>query len=215
MRSKEHAHDYRYFPEPDLVPLNISEDWMASICSDMVELPAGRRARFIADYGLREYDAEVLTAQREMSDYFEAAAKASGDPRAAANWVMGDLMAALKAENKDITASPVAAPALGELIALIGKGEISGKLAKEIFAKMFATGDSAPDIIEREGLKQISDTGALEQIVDAVIAANPKQLEQYRSGKTTVIGFFVGQVMKASRGQANPAAVNEILKRKL
>ena len=215
MRSKEHAHDYRYFPEPDLVPLRISEEWMASICSDMVELPSDRRARFIADYGLREYDADVLTAEREISDYFEGVTKASGDPRAAANWVMGDLMAALKAEGKDVVTSPVSAHALGELIALIGKGEISGKLAKEIFAKMFATGDSAAAIIEREGLKQISDEGALENIVDDVIAANPKQLEQYRSGKTTVIGFFVGQVMKASRGQANPAAVNEILKRKL
>jgi aspartyl-tRNA(Asn)/glutamyl-tRNA(Gln) amidotransferase subunit B len=215
MRSKEHAHDYRYFPEPDLAPLRISEAWMNEIRSGMVELPQDRRERFLRDYGLREYDAGVLTATRISSDYFEEVVKASGDPRAAANWVMGDLMGALKAEGKDIAESPVSAASLGELVSLIGKGEISGKLAKEIFPKMMAGGDSARVIIDREGLKQISDTGALEKIVDDVIAANPKQLEQYKSGKTTVIGFFVGQVMKASRGQANPNAVNEILRRKL
>ena len=215
MRSKEHAHDYRYFPEPDLVPLRVSETWLNEIKSDMVELPQERRERFLSDYGLREYDAGVLTATRVLSDYFEAVVKASGDPRAAANWVMGDLMGALRAEGKEIAESPVSAASLGELISLIGKGEISGKLAKEIFLKMLATGDSARAIIDREGLKQISDTGALEKIVDDVIAANPKQVNQYKSGKTTVIAFFVGQVMKASRGQANPNAVNEILRHKL
>ncbi len=215
MRTKEHAHDYRYFPEPDLVPLRVSETWLEKIKSDMVELPQDRRDRFIRDHGLREYDAEVLTATRALSDYYEGVVVASGDPRAAANWVMGDLLGALKADGKDIAESPVTAANLGELVALIGKGEISGKLAKEIFPKMFASGESARAIMEREGLKQISDTGTLETIVDAVISANPKQLEQYKSGKTAVLGFFVGQVMKASRGQADPAAVNEILRRKL
>jgi aspartyl-tRNA(Asn)/glutamyl-tRNA(Gln) amidotransferase subunit B len=215
MRSKEHAHDYRYFPEPDLVPLRISEAWLNRIKSDMVELPQDRRERFLRDYGLREYDADVLTATRVLSDYYEGVVRASGDPRAAANWVMGDLMGALKAEGKEIGDSPVSAANLGELVALIAKGEISGKLAKEVFPKMFAAGESAQAIIEREGLKQISDTGALETIVDQVIAANPKQVEQYRGGKTTVIAFFVGQAMKATRGQANPATVNEILRRKL
>lgn len=215
MRSKEAAHDYRYFPEPDLVPLHVSEHWISRVREVMPELPAERRDRFISQYELREYDAQVLTSTRDLGDYFEKAAKRSGDGRATSNWVMGDLMGALKAAGKEIAESPVSAENLGELVELIAKGEISGKLAKEVFPKMFETGDAPRNIMEREGLKQISDTGALEKIVDEVIAANPKQVEQYKSGKTAVIGFLVGQVMKASRGQANPAAVNELLKNKL
>jgi aspartyl-tRNA(Asn)/glutamyl-tRNA(Gln) amidotransferase subunit B len=215
MRSKEHAHDYRYFPEPDLVPLRISDKWLADVKAHMPELPGLKRERFIEKYGLREYDAQVLTATRSLSDYFERAASVSGDARMAANWVMGDLAGALKAENQEIGESRVSAEKLGELVALIGKGELSGKLAKEVFEKMWTTGDSAPAIMEREGLRQISDTGALEKIVDDVLAANPKQVEQYRGGKTAVMGFLVGQIMKASRGQASPSAVNEMLKRKL
>jgi aspartyl-tRNA(Asn)/glutamyl-tRNA(Gln) amidotransferase subunit B len=209
MRSKEHAHDYRYFPEPDLVPLRIGAEWLEDIRAGMPELPAVKRQRFVESYGLREYDAGVLTATRDISEYFEEAAAVSGDPRTAANWVTGDLMGAL--EGRDITESPISPQRLGELVALIAKGEISGKLAKEVFAKMIETGDSARTIMDREGLRQISDTGALSKIVDDVIAANPKQVEQYKSGKTTVLGFFVGQVMKATKGQANPATVNEIL----
>src|SRR5579872_1912700 len=215
MRSKEHAHDYRYFPEPDLVPLRISGEWLDRVRREMPELPDAKRARFIERYGLREYDAHVLTLTRATSEYFEKAAQGSGDPRAAANWVMGDLMGALKEQGKEITESPVSPEQLGELVSLISKGEISGKLAKEIFPKMFQTGDSARAIMEREGLKQISDSSALGKIVDDVIAANPKQVEQYKSGKTAVLGFLVGQVMKASRGQANPAGVNQLLKEKL
>jgi aspartyl-tRNA(Asn)/glutamyl-tRNA(Gln) amidotransferase subunit B len=215
MRSKEEAHDYRYFPEPDLVPLRISEAWRERIRAAMPELPSTKRARFISDLGLREYDAQVLTSTRELAQYFEETAKASGDGRAAANWVMGDLAGALKEAGKDITRSPISATALGELIKLILSGELSGKLAKEVFLKMFATGDSARAIVDREGLKQISDSGALETIIDDVLAANPKQVEQYKGGKTTVAGFLVGQVMKMSKGQANPAAVNELLKKKL
>jgi aspartyl-tRNA(Asn)/glutamyl-tRNA(Gln) amidotransferase subunit B len=215
MRSKEHAHDYRYFPEPDLVPLRVSERWLEHIRSTMPELPARRRTRLIEEYGLREYDAQVLTATREVADYYEKVAVVSGDPRAAANWVTGELAGVLNAEGKSIDESPVSAEHLGELVGLIRKGEISNKLAKEIFPKMLADGESAAAIIEREGLKQISDTGALEKIVDEVLAGSPKQVEQYRSGKTAVIGFLVGQVMKASRGQANPAAVNDLLKTKL
>ncbi|MBK9170387.1 MAG: Asp-tRNA(Asn)/Glu-tRNA(Gln) amidotransferase subunit GatB [Bryobacterales bacterium] len=215
MRSKEHAHDYRYFPEPDLVPLRISDAWMNRIRDSMAELPAEKRARFIADYGLREYDAQVLTQSRAAADFFETVARAAGDPRAAANWVIGDLSGLLNAEGKSIEESPVTAERLGELVRLIAKGELSNKLAKEVFAKMFSTGEAAAVIIEREGLKQISDTGALEAIIEQVLAANGKQVEQYRSGKTTVLGFLVGQVMKASRGQANPGAVNELLKAKL
>jgi aspartyl-tRNA(Asn)/glutamyl-tRNA(Gln) amidotransferase subunit B len=215
MRSKEHAHDYRYFPEPDLVPLRVSQQWLAQVKAQVPELPAVKRARFLTEYKLREYDADVLTATRATSEYFEKVTLASGDARAAANWVMGDLMGALKAAGKDIENSPVSPEHLGELLQLVGSGEISNKLAKEIFPKMFASGEAAPAIIEREGLKQISDTGALEKIVDDVIAANPKQFEQYRAGKTTVMGFFVGQIMRATKGQANPTAVNELLKKKL
>ncbi len=215
MRSKEQAHDYRYFPEPDLLPLRVSEHWLAEVRSKLPELPQDRRERFVAEYGLREYDAQVLTLTRETGDYFEEAVRASGDGRATANWVVGDLMGMLKAEGKEIAESPIPAAHLGELVALIGKGELSGKLAKDILPKMFQTGEAPSVIMEREGLKQISDSGALEKIVDEVLAANPKQVEQYKSGKTTVIGFLVGQVMKASRGQANPAVVNETLRTKL
>lgn len=215
MRSKEHAHDYRYFPEPDLVPLRVSGAWREKILGEMVEMPAARRQRFLEVYGLREYDAQVLTATRELADYFEAAAKASADPKAVANWVMGDLLGALKAEGKEIAESPIRPEQLGELVTLIAENKLSGKLAKEIFPKMLASGESAAVIMEREGLEQISDTGALEQVVDQVIAANPKQVEQYRGGKQTVISFFVGQVMKVTRGQANPGLVNGLLKKKL
>ena len=215
MRSKEHAHDYRYFPEPDLVPLRVSEHWLHEVKSRLPELPADRRERFVQSYGLREYDAQILTQARNVGDYFERAAAVSGDGRSTANWAVGDLMGLLKAAGKEITESPVSAEYLGELVSLINKGELSGKLAKEILPKMFESGESASVIMEREGLKQISDTGELEKLVDEAIAANPKQVEQYKNGKTTLLGFLVGQVMKASRGQANPAAVNEALKRKL
>jgi aspartyl-tRNA(Asn)/glutamyl-tRNA(Gln) amidotransferase subunit B len=209
MRSKEHAHDYRYFPEPDLVPLRVSEAWLGRIRKDVPELPADKRRRFVESYGLREYDAQVLTATREISEYFERAAEAAGDPVRTANWITGELMGLPDGFDK------ITPQATGTLVRKIQAGEISGKMAKDIFAKMYETGESPDAIIDREGLRQISDTGALEKIVDDVIAASPKQVEQYKSGKTTVIGYFVGQVMKASKGQANPAAVNELLKTKL
>jgi aspartyl-tRNA(Asn)/glutamyl-tRNA(Gln) amidotransferase subunit B len=215
MRSKEQAHDYRYFPEPDLAPLRVSDAWLDEIRARMPELPAARRARFMESYGLREYDAEVLTANRAIAEYYEQAAARSGQPKTAANWVMGDLMGALKAAGKEIGESPVSPEKLGDLVALIQKGEISGKLAKEIFPKMFASGDAAAAIIAREGLQQISDAGALEKIVDEVLANNARQVEQFRNGKTAVLGFLVGQAMKASRGQANPGVVSDLLKRKL
>ena len=215
MRSKEDAHDYRYFPEPDLVPLRISEAWKARVLATVPELPTAKRARFISEFGLREYDAEVLTTNIQLAHYFEETANTAGDGRAAGNWVMGDLAGALKEAGKPITESPISAAALGELIKLILSGELSGKLAKDVFLKMFATGDSARTIVDREGIKQISDSGAIEKIIDEVLAANPKQVEQYKGGKTTVAGFLVGQVMKLSKGQANPAAVNELLKQKL
>jgi aspartyl-tRNA(Asn)/glutamyl-tRNA(Gln) amidotransferase subunit B len=216
MRSKEHAHDYRYFPEPDLPPLRIGAEALASIAGNMQELPDARRKRFIESYGLREYDAGVLTSTRAISDYFErVAGAASGDARSAANWVMGDLAAALKQAGKEIGESPVSAENLGALVAMIAEKKISGKLAKEIFPKMFESGDGPQAVIDREGLAQISDEGALGGILDQVIASNPKQVEQYRGGKTAVLGFLVGQVMKASRGQAAPETVNRLLKEKL
>src|ERR1022692_2467927 len=215
MRSKEHAHDYRYFPEPDLAPLRVADAWLDEIRSRMPELPARKRARFMESYGLSSYDADVLTASRAIAEYYERVAAAAGEPKAAANWVMGDLMGALNQEGRQIADSPVTPERLGELVALIRKGEISGKIAKEVFVQMFASGEAAAGIVEREGLKQISDTGALEQIVDQVLQQNAKQVEQYKSGKSTVLGFLVGQVMKASRGQANPGVVNDLLRKKL
>jgi len=215
MRSKESAHDYRYFPEPDLMPLAIDEDRLGELRASLPELPSRLRARFVAEYGLREYDAEVLTQSRATSAYFETAARISGDPKTTANWVMGDLMGALKADGKEIGESPLSAAHLGELVKLIGSGALSGKLAKEVFPKMYASGDAPAVIVEREGLAQISDSGALEKVIETVIAANPKQVEQYRGGKTTVINFLVGQVMKQTRGQANVGVVTELLKTKL
>ena len=181
----------------------------------MPELPAIRRARFATEFGLKEYDAHVLTANRPLADYFEATAKVAGDHKIAANWVMGDLAALLKVANRDIENSPVSAQHLGELVALIVKGELTGKLAKEVLPKMFESGDPAAVIVEREGLKTISDTGELERMIDEIIAANPKQVTEYRAGKVALMGFFVGQVMKNSRGQANPAVVNDLVKAKL
>jgi aspartyl-tRNA(Asn)/glutamyl-tRNA(Gln) amidotransferase subunit B len=215
MRGKEEAHDYRYFPEPDLAPLEVSDEWLKRVKAAMPEMPASRRQRFTSEFGLREYDAQVLTQSRAVSDYFEKTAAACGDAKLAAAWVSGDLAAMLKEAGKEIEDSPVSAERLGELLAMVMKGELTGKLAKEVLPKMFATGDAARAIVEREGLKAISDTGQLERIVDEVIAANPKQVEQYRGGKTTLVQFFIGQVMKATRGQADPATAAAVVKAKL
>jgi aspartyl-tRNA(Asn)/glutamyl-tRNA(Gln) amidotransferase subunit B len=215
MRSKEQAHDYRYSPEPDLVPLGIGAEWLANIEAAMPELPARKRVRFLEEYALSAYDADVLTATRATAEYFETVARVSGNPKMAANWVMGDLMALLKAEGKDVAESPVSASQLGELVKLIAGNQLSGKLAKEIFPKMFSTGEAPDVIIKREGLQQISDSGALEKVIAGVMAANPKQVEQYRGGKTAVINFLVGQAMKVTRGQANVALVTELFKQKL
>lgn len=215
MRDKEEAADYRYFPEPDLLPLVVTEEWKKELASRMAELPSDRRKRFVEQYGVREYDAQVLTLTREMADYYERAAKASPDAKVAANWVMGELTGLLNAAGKNIADCPVPPEHVGELVGLLQSGELSGKLAKEIFPKMFADGLGPKAIMERDCLKQISDTGALDKIIDEVLAANPKQVEQYKGGKTAVMGFLVGQVMRASKGQANPAALNELLKVKL
>jgi aspartyl-tRNA(Asn)/glutamyl-tRNA(Gln) amidotransferase subunit B len=215
MRSKEEAHDYRYFPEPDLVPLRISREWVDRVRAAMPELPARKRERFLQEFGLREYDAGVLTQTRAAAEYFETVARVSGDPKTSANWVMGDLAGLLKAEGKDIADSPVSAERLGELVGMISAGRLSGKLAKEVFARMAETGDAPAAIVEREGLAQISDTGELERVVQQVIDSNPRQVEQYRGGKVTVLNFLVGQVMRATRGQADVAMATELLKRRL
>jgi aspartyl-tRNA(Asn)/glutamyl-tRNA(Gln) amidotransferase subunit B len=215
MRTKEFAHDYRYFPEPDLMPLIVSDQWEERVRAGLPELPEARRERFRTQYGLREYDAGVLTVSRPLADYYEEVASVCGDPRAAANWVQGDLLGALNAAGKDITESTVSAQHLGELVRLIGEGAISGKIAKTVFEKMLAGGQAPQEIIAAEGLAQISDASALEKVVAEVIAASPKQVEQFRAGKQEVLRYFVGQIMKATRGRANPALVNQLLKKHL
>ncbi len=216
MRSKEEANDYRYFPDPDLPPLTLDDAFIQDVERTLPELPAAKRARFIKDYGLSAYDAGVLTATREMADYYEQVVKAAGaDPKIVSNWVTGDLSGYLNRDNKEIGESPVTVAMLAGLLARIADNTISGKLAKEVFEAMWAGAGDADAVIEKKGLKQITDSGAIEKAVDEIIAANPKQLEQYRAGKETLFGFFVGQVMKATQGKANPAQVNELLKKKL
>ena len=215
MRSKEDAHDYRYFPEPDLPPLEVSQEWIEMLKSSLPELPEMRRLRFMRDYELNADEAFTLTGERALADYFETAAKTSGNHRAAANWFLSELLRELKNADGDIKGCRIAPEDLGALIRLIDDKTISGKIAKDVFAEMFATGKAPADIIKEKGLVQITDTSAIEKIVDDVIAANPKETESYRAGKAALMGFFVGQVMKASGGKANPKAVNEILKRKL
>lgn len=215
MRSKEDAHDYRYFPEPDLPPLEVNTALIDAWRAEMPELPEAKRQRLIHEYGLLLDEAGTLIAQRELADYFEATAKAAGNARAAANWVLSELLRELKNSGRDITESTISAEHLGALIRLIDDGTISGKIAKDVFAEMWATGKEPKAIIKEKGLVQITDTSAIEKMVDEVIAANPKQVEGYRSGRTALLSFFVGQIMKASGGKANPQAVNEIVKAKL
>jgi aspartyl-tRNA(Asn)/glutamyl-tRNA(Gln) amidotransferase subunit B len=216
MRSKEEANDYRYFPDPDLLPLAIDDATIDDVRKSMPELPDEKAARFVREHGLSEYDAGVLTASRELADYYETVVrKLGGQPKLAANWVMGDLSGALNKESLDVTTSRVGADALAGLLTRIGDNTISGKIAKEVFEAMWSDGKSADEIIEARGLKQITDTSAIDKAIDEVIAKNPGQLADYRSGKDKLFGFFVGQVMKATGGKANPAQLNELLKRKL
>ena len=214
MRSKEEAHDYRYFPDPDLLPLVLDAAWVEGLKGTLPELPDDRRARFMADYGLNAYDAGILVTEQTTADYYEAVAKES-DPKMAANWIMGDLFAQLNKSGKEIEASPITAKRMGGLLALIKDGTISGRIAKDVFELMFETGRDAAAIVEEKGLKQVSDTGALEKAIDEVMAASPQQLEQYRAGKDKLFGYFVGQVMKATKGQANPQVLNDLLQKKL
>ncbi|TAM48078.1 MAG: Asp-tRNA(Asn)/Glu-tRNA(Gln) amidotransferase subunit GatB [Gammaproteobacteria bacterium] len=216
MRSKEEAMDYRYFPDPDLPPLVLDDALIEGVRATLIELPDAMRARFMSQYGLNKYDAGVLTATREMAGYYEAVVRESkADPKIAANWIAVELSGFLNRDNKDITQSTVTAPMMAGLLKRLADNTISGKIAKEVLEAMWAGEGDADAVIEKKGLKQITDTGAIEKVIDEVIAKNPKQLEQYRAGKETLFGFFVGQVMKATQGKANPAQVNELLKKKL
>lgn len=217
MRSKEEAHDYRYFPDPDLVPIIISGDWVEEIRSSLPELPDARKKRYMDDYGLPEYDAEVLTGSKELSDYFDEGLRYTKNAKALSNWVMGELLKHINATGQSVADDgfPIPAENLAELIKLIDAGEISGKIAKDVFAEMQQKGQKPSAIVEAQGLKQISDEGAIAAIVNEVIANNPQSVEDFRAGKERAIGFLVGQVMKATRGQANPEVVNRLLREKM
>jgi len=216
MRSKEEAHDYRYFPDPDLLPLVVGEALIEDIRASLPELPEAKRERYEGEWGLSAYDAVTLTQSRELAAYFEdVVARPNVEPKLAANWVMGEVSAALNRSDLEVTASPVSSAALAGLLARVRDNTISGKIAKDVFDAMWAGEGSADEIIEKKGLKQITDTGAIEKVVDEVLAANPKSVEEFRAGKEKAFNALVGQVMKASKGKANPAAVNELLKRKL
>lgn len=215
MRSKEFAHDYRYFPDPDLVPVQIGNEMLERLKQELPEFPEARTERFVREFGIPDYDAGVLTAERDVADYFEEVVRACGDAKAASNWVMGEVLRTLKEKNIPVVSFSVSPERLGGLIGLIAGGTISNTIAKQVFERMQETGDDAEVIVEKESLAQVSDTAELEKVVQEVIDANPGQVEQYRSGKTRVFGFFVGQCMKAMKGKANPVVVNEILKQRL
>ena len=215
MRSKEESHDYRYFPEPDLLPLIVSDTWREEIRKSIPELPEAKRHRFLQQYGLGKYDADVLTQEQELANYYEQVASKAPEAKIAANWVMVELLGALNAAGKGIVSSPVSGESLAGLLTLIGAGTLSGKMAKTVFEQMFATGKAAEQVVKDLGFHQITDDGQIAEIVRKVVTGNPKQLEHYKAGKVTLFGFFVGQVMKETKGQANPAKVNELLKAEL
>jgi len=219
MRSKESAHDYRYFPDPDLLPLTVSREWVAAVQAAMPELPDARRARFVAEHGLPPYDAEVLTARQDVADYFEAAVRAHANPKALSNWVMGDLLRLVRERKLDealvIRDWPVSPQDLAAMVALIDDDTISGKIAKTVFEHMVASGAAPAAIVDAQGLSQVTDSGAIDAAIATVLAANGDKVAEYRAGKDKLFGFFVGQVMKATQGKANPAKVNELLKSRL
>jgi aspartyl-tRNA(Asn)/glutamyl-tRNA(Gln) amidotransferase subunit B len=214
MRSKEEAHDYRYFPDPDLLPLELDEAMIERVRATLPELPDAKKARFMADFGLPSYDAGVLVQEAPRADFYERAAKGR-DGKLVSNWLITELLGMLNKEGKDIEDSPVSAEALGGLVGLISDNTISGRIAKDVFAEMLVSGRDAAAIVEEKGLRQVTDTGAIEAVIAAVMAANPDKVVEYRGGKDKLFGFFVGQVMKESGGKANPALVNEMLKTKL
>ena len=214
MRKKEFAHDYRYFPEPDLLPLQLSDEYIDGIKKDMVELPDAKRERFVRDLGITEYDARILCENREVAEFFETAAKGR-DAKKVANWMMGDFFAMLNKNALRISESPISPENLGMLVDLIAKDVISGKIAKDVFEIMAETGQAPDKIVEEKGLKQVTDTGAIEALVDEVIASSPENVASYKAGKNNLLGWFVGQVIKKSQGKANPAIVNKMLSEKL
>jgi len=214
MRSKEDAHDYRYFPDPDLLPLVLDEAWVASLRAKLPELPDAKKARFMAQFGLPVYDASVLVAEQATADFYETVADGR-DAKQAANWMMGDFFAALNRTGRDITNSPVSAAGLGELLDLMADRTINGRIAKEVLEEMVTTGETASAVVDRKGLKQVTDTGAIDAAVERVLADNPDKLAEFRGGKEKLFGFFVGQVMKVMAGKGNPALVNEALKQRL
>ncbi|HET9285132.1 MAG TPA: Asp-tRNA(Asn)/Glu-tRNA(Gln) amidotransferase subunit GatB [Candidatus Angelobacter sp.] len=215
MRSKEQAHDYRYFPEPDLLPLVVDARWQAQIREKLPELPEARRKRMVADYGITDYDAQVLTVSKALADQFEEAARAAKNPKRVANLVQSELAGRLKAKGLEIEQSPISMKGVAMSADLVESAAISSKILKDLYDKAFANGEDFPTVYEREKPQQITDTAAIEKIIEEIIAANPKQVEQYRAGKATILGFFVGQVMKATKGQAKPELVNELLRKQL
>ncbi len=215
MRGKEEAHDYRYFPDPDLVPVEIDPDWIERVRESLPELPDAKRQRFITQYGLPAYDAQVLTSSKELADYFEAVLADFSQPKVVSNWIMSELLRELKRDERDIAECPVPPEHLAELLRLMDKSVISGKIAKSVFKEMYETGASAGTIVKEKGLEQVTDEGAIEAVVAEVLAECPEEVEAYRKGKEKLLGFFVGQVMKKTRGKANPKLVNEILRKKL
>lgn len=215
MRTKEEAHDYRYFPEPDLVPIMADRQWIDEIKKSLPELPDAKRERFVSEHRLPEYDADLMTSEKSLADWFEEAVHLGGQPKAVSNWIMSDLMRLLNTENKSIEESPIKPKQLVDMLRLIENGTISGKIAKTVFEEMYKTGKDAESIVKEKGLVQISDAGEIEKIVDDVIVKNPKEVARYRSGEEKLLGFFVGHVMKLTKGKANPQLVNELLKKKL
>jgi aspartyl-tRNA(Asn)/glutamyl-tRNA(Gln) amidotransferase subunit B len=215
MRTKEEAHDYRYFPEPDLVPIIVDQRWVDDIKKSLPELPDTKRQRFVTEYGLPEYDADLLTSEKPLADWFEEAVQLGGQPKAVSNWIMVELMRLLNEENKSVEECPLKPKQLADMLQLIDKGTISGKIAKTVFEEMYKTGKDAESIVKEKGLVQISDAGEIEKIVDEVIAKHPKEVERFKTGEEKLLGFFVGHVMKLTKGKANPQMVNELLKKKL
>jgi aspartyl-tRNA(Asn)/glutamyl-tRNA(Gln) amidotransferase subunit B len=215
MRSKEQAHDYRYFPDPDLVPIAIDADWIEQVRATLPELPDAKRERFLSEYALPAYDAQVLTTSKDLACYFETVVKGFPQPKMVSNWIMSELLRELKRDERDITTCPVTPENLVELLQLLDTEVISGKIAKTVFEEMYRTGQRAKAIVEAKGLLQVTDAGAIEAVIDEVLQENPTEVEQYRGGKQRLMGFFVGQVMKKSRGKANPQIVNQLLRRKL
>jgi aspartyl-tRNA(Asn)/glutamyl-tRNA(Gln) amidotransferase subunit B len=212
---KEEAHDYRYFPDPDLVPLKLDQAWIQGFKSSLPELPAIRARRFVAEYSLPEYDAAVLTASKGIADYFETCIKQFHQPKTVSNWVMGELTRELNDSGTDVSASPVSPDRLVSLLAMVDQGTISLKVAREMFPELYRSGKTPEQIVQEKGLTQVSDAGALEKVIDEVLSKSPTQVAQFKEGKQQVLGFLVGQVMKASGGKANPGKVNELLRKKL